>query len=354
MKVLFIYKFLTLGGVETVLRARLEGLPEHGLDAQAWFLTDGGGQSIFRGLEARIHVGGVDSLKSYLEGESPDIVSSIDTEEIFPLVSPAAGGPKLVVEAHSPYLENLEYLRRIDHASVAAFFVPTEHQRVVALQRLGSGVDVAVIPNAPRKCFVERDGALGSKSPRPIVAWVGRLDPLKNWAGFLAIAQRVARRKPEVEFWMVTPPPGPAAPGDLYRTASRLGLTRRLVWYQGLPHERMPILLDAVRESGGVVVSTSRGESFGMAIAEAMARGCAVVAPRCSAFPELVEDGRRGRLYRPGSASDAAWCAASFLEDGALRNACGSSARAGVLAKHAASAALPALASALLRAASPP
>jgi glycosyltransferase involved in cell wall biosynthesis len=353
VKVLFVYKFLTLGGVETVLQARLEGLSAHRLDAQAWFLRDGGGRSIFDGLEARIQVGDVGALRSYLEGQPPDVVSSIDTEEVFPLISPAAEGPKLVVEAHSPYVENLEYLRRIDRANVAAFFVPTEHQRAVVLRRLGNGADVTVIPNALRRCFVERDGALLPKPPRPIVAWVGRLDALKNWVGFLAIARRVARRMPEVEFWMVTPSPGSTAAGDLYRRVSRLGLAERFVWYQGLPHDRMPNLLDAVRESGGVVLSTSLGESFGMAIAEAMARGCAVVVPRHSAFPELVEDGRRGRLYRAGSGSDAARCVGSFLEDVALRNACGSSARASVVAKHSAATALPVLVHALTRVANP-
>ena len=47
MKVLFVYKYLTLGGVETVLRARLDGLAECGIDAHAWFFDDLGGRALF-------------------------------------------------------------------------------------------------------------------------------------------------------------------------------------------------------------------------------------------------------------------------------------------------------------------
>jgi hypothetical protein len=37
VKVLFVYKYLTLGGVEAVLRARLDGLSAAGIEAHAWF-----------------------------------------------------------------------------------------------------------------------------------------------------------------------------------------------------------------------------------------------------------------------------------------------------------------------------
>ncbi len=56
MKVLFVYKYLTLGGCETVLRARLDGLTALGVDARAWFLNDGPGRSIFAGVEDRVHL----------------------------------------------------------------------------------------------------------------------------------------------------------------------------------------------------------------------------------------------------------------------------------------------------------
>ena len=47
MKILFVYKYLTMGGVESVLSARLMGLPNFGVDARAWFLSDGAGRGCF-------------------------------------------------------------------------------------------------------------------------------------------------------------------------------------------------------------------------------------------------------------------------------------------------------------------
>ena len=49
-------------------------------------------------------------------------------------------------------------------------------------------------------------------------------------------------------------------------------------------------------------VTASRCEGFGIAAAEAMTAGAPVVAPRDSAFPEIIENGRHGLLVEPRSA----------------------------------------------------
>jgi glycosyltransferase involved in cell wall biosynthesis len=97
----------------------------------------------------------------------------------------------------------------------------------------------------------------------------------------------------------------------------------------------MPRVLDGVRASGGVLVSTSRGESFGMAVVEGMARGCAVVVPSLGPFPEFVEHGVTGRMYRPGDERQAAMEVAVFLQDADERALCGRRAREAILARHA-------------------
>jgi glycosyltransferase involved in cell wall biosynthesis len=104
-----------------------------------------------------------------------------------------------------------------------------------------------------------------------------------------------------------------------------------------------------VRESGGAVVSTSRGESFGLTIAEAMARRCAVAAPDHSAFPEFVEPGKTGALFTPGSATAAADRIQELLADAGLRAALGERARESVLARFAPEPALAVLAAELRR-----
>ena len=95
------------------------------------------------------------------------------------------------------------------------------------------------------------------------------------------------------------------------------------------------------------MVSTSRGESFGMAIAEAMARGCPVVAPALGPFPEIIRHGETGLLSRPGSAAAGAAAALRFLQDSDLRATCGARAREAILARHASQPAIAELAGAL-------
>jgi glycosyltransferase involved in cell wall biosynthesis len=296
MKVLFVYRFLTLGGVETVLRARLDGLQRWGIEAHAWFFHDLGGGPVFRGLRDRVHVGGPEACLRFLDGGGFDLVSSIDTEEI---LRAAAGrtGPRLILECHTPYQENLEYLRRLGPCRPAVTFVPSFHQREVVLERMGEGAEVRVVPNPLHRDFVEEPRPFQAPPPRPVVAWIGRMDDLKNWQGFVRLAGILERSGPPAEFWMAGGFVGQVGVDDLLRSAREEGILSRLRWFRNLPHARVPAFFDAVRDSGGVVVSTSRGESFGMTVAEAMARGCPVLAPRRPPFTEFVEDGATGELY---------------------------------------------------------
>jgi glycosyltransferase involved in cell wall biosynthesis len=346
MRALFVYKYLTMGGVEAVLRARLEGLPESGVDAQAWFLADGPGREAFEGVAPRVHVGGLAALERFLEAEKIDLVSSIDTEEIFPLMGRLGEGPALVVEVHSPYPENLAYLRHVGRVPVRAFFVPSAYQEAVARQRLGAGARVWVVPNPLGAGFAAPLRDFEPAPPEPVVAWVGRLDELKNWKEFIDLAGALPQGT-GASFWMAGSSPGGEAAPDLYRRAKRRGVLNRLRWFRDLPYPRVPRLLDAVRSSGGVVLSTSRGESFGLTIAEAMARACAVVVPAASPFREFVEHGRHGLSYPPGEVEQGAACVERLIREGALRERMGASGRADILARHSPGRALPELARAL-------
>ena len=359
LKVLFVYKYLTLGGVETVLRARLDSLDRHGIEAHAWFFYDLGGRSVFAGREDRIRIGAVEECLA-AAGDGFDLLVSIDTEEVFPLLKPARGAafPRLVVECHSPYLENIEYLRGLAAYHPAAVFVPSDYQRRIVRERLGEGVPVRVVPNPLRDAFVEEPAPFPAPVPRPVVAWIGRMDDLKNWTGFVEIAGRLVQRDPrkDIEFWIAGKPVAAEGGEDLRKRGTEAGILGRLKWFRGLPHARVPAFLDAVRDSGGVVVSTSRGESFGMTVAEAMARGCAVVTPARAPFTEFVTDGETGLLIPltgPNCIETASEAIAALLNDSGRRTAMGKRARAAVLERFAPAPALAALARELRTAASP-
>ncbi|MFL6262044.1 MAG: glycosyltransferase family 4 protein [Thermoanaerobaculia bacterium] len=353
MKVLFVYKYLTLGGVEAVLRARLDGLMTSGIEAHVWFFHDYGGRSIFRGLEDRLRVGPVEECLRFARRERFDLLSSIDSEEVLPGFAGSPGGPRLVMECHSTYLANIEYLRGLAAYSPAAVFAPSEGHARLVRERVGEGIPVRAVPNPLRREFIEEPPPFPAPPPYPVLAWIGRLDDHKNWRGLVEIAAILGRRGVEHEVWIIGKAVEADGPAELLKAAREARVLRRLRWFGALPYGRIPVFLDAVRESGGVVISTSRAESFGLTIAEAMARRCAVAAPDQAPFPEFVEPGKTGALFTPGSAESAADRIQELMADAGLRTTLGGQAREAVLARFAPEPALAALAGELRRVAPP-
>lgn len=76
-------------------------------------------------------------------------------------------------------------------------------------------------------------------------------------------------------------------------TAGRFYLPDHVTSYQGWPEQDLVVLYNAA----DLFVSTSRGEGFGLTIAEAVACGIPVVAQNVSAIPEVVGPG--GLLLEP-------------------------------------------------------
>jgi len=347
MRVLFVYKYLTLGGVETVLATRLRSLAAWGIDAHAWFFYDGPGRVIFEDLASQVHVGTSAALHRFLKEVDFTMISSLDTEELFPTFCRLGNPTRLVIEAHSPYPEGLEYLRQLGNLPVAAVFVPSQYQVGVVRKRLKIKVDIRVIPNPLGEAFTDGLVDFIPKPAHPIVAWIGRLDEMKNWKEFIDIAAILHRRLQQVEFWIVGKAGSNEVDKELFRRAQKSGLLQRLRWVRGLPYTYMPRLLDAVRTSGGIVVSTSKGDSFGMTVAEGMARGCAVVVPSAGPFTEFVTHGIQGLVYPLGSVSEGALRIQRLLEEDAFRCECSMQGRETILKKHSADHAIEVLASEL-------
>ncbi len=340
MKVLFVYRFLTTGGVEVVLRARLDGLEGSVIDGRAWFLEQVDGGAIFRGSEREPYFGGLSLLEAHLRDNKYDAISVIDTPEVFPLLRQLAGSTTILVEAHSPYLENLEYLRSLDGLNVASIVVPSEFQASLVKKRLKRQIPVLSLPNPLRTSFTSEPLGFTPTPTKPILAWIGRLDSLKNWRFAIKTASNLKQRNHNIELWMAGRLVERATSNELYQAAKREGILDILRWFENFPHDRMHRWLDAVRESGGVVLSTSNGESFGMTVAEAMARECAVVVPDVGPFREFITANHTGIFYRPKSMKDAASKVQLLLQDGDLREKIGSAARLSILKKHSSEVAL--------------
>lgn len=333
MKVVFVYRYLTLGGVESVISARLQALAQAGIDAHAFFLSEAGGRPLFDGLEEKLHVGSLGELEDFLAA-GVDIVTSIDTPEVFPLFAGESSRPPLVAEVHTTYPASLGYLGSLADAGVDRVFVPSEAQAELVRGRVRGEIDVRLVPNPLARDFVATL-ADAPQSPRPVLGWIGRLDEHKNWRRLLEVARNLPRDGSRPEIWMVGRPVDPGGGEMLHRRAREAGLLGRLRWLPGVSRRVIVRFLDQIRATDGVLLVTSEAESFGMTVAEGMARGCAVVVPERGPFDEFVEHDATGCLYRPGDAASAARVVAGLLADSRRAARLGRAARESVLRRYA-------------------
>jgi glycosyltransferase involved in cell wall biosynthesis len=198
-------------------------------------------------------------------------------------------------------------------ASKASLATPSRWlmRMVEASGLLGEGAEARVIPNgADTRVFSPGDrqearALLGLPADRPIVLFAAKNaadNPFKDFATLLKALPHIGRE-------MATPPLFVALGADPEPRED------------GLPGVlRIPFETDAARlaswyRAADVYVHPTRAESFGLAVAEAMACGAAVVASRVGGVPEIVEDGSSGVLVGEGDADQLCRAVSKLLGD---------------------------------------
>jgi glycosyltransferase involved in cell wall biosynthesis len=156
----------------------------------------------------------------------------------------------------------------------------------------------------------------------PRVAIVGRLDPVKGHADFLAAAALILPRHPETRF-IVAGRPETIARSDLARQAHDLGL-ENAVEITG----HLDDLAALHRKAGIGVVASTGSEAVSRVTLEWLAAGRPVVATRVGGIPELVDDGRTGFLVPPRDPAALAEAIGALLAHDGRRRAMGEAARA--------------------------
>jgi glycosyltransferase involved in cell wall biosynthesis len=106
----------------------------------------------------------------------------------------------------------------------------------------------------------------------------------------------------------------PPTASSLRLQGARLGLTDRIDWRGELPDDALAAAFDAA----DLFVLPARHEGYGMAVAEALARGLPVVATRTGAVPELVGE-HAGLLVPPGDVDALTAALGRMLADPATR-----------------------------------
>jgi glycosyltransferase involved in cell wall biosynthesis len=310
VRVLFVYFVALHGGIEATLRNRIAALRKHQVEVEICIIEDQGGASLYRGL-CRAHIIGsrddrmvLSQLVKLLREEEYDIVTLIDTPMAYQALREAACQAAVIVEFHAPrWVDRMKPAtpKNTDLLIAVSQFVANRCQQ----ENIAPGVPLAIIPNAvPLEDFQPNPAVLKQVqeqlelSPNQrLIAWVGRLDPPKNYRLFLRLARRLADVRDDVLFWMAGGGEYPQGVENLKQMVSELGLESHLRWFPLIEHEDMPAFYHAVAASQGVLVITSVVEGFCLVALEAMAAGVPVVSSNAPALAEALAAGPVPPVY---------------------------------------------------------
>jgi D-inositol-3-phosphate glycosyltransferase len=182
------------------------------------------------------------------------------------------------------------------------------------------GVDHAFFAPGSRR---QARRAIGADPDRPLVLYVGRIQPLK---GLDIAVSAFASLDGRPEMVIVGGPSGPDGSSYLDQVAAAsAAVADRIRWVDPQPHE----LLASYYRAADVVLVPSQSESFGLVALEAAACGTPVVATAAGGLHTLVLDGRTGFLRRRAAGEFAA-AATAILADPLLAGRLGQAA-----ARHA-------------------
>ena len=218
-------------------------------------------------------------------------------------------------DAPEPPLRSVGEQQVVDEADRLIVNTEDEAQQLISLHHADPDRIDVVHPGVDLATFTPGDkrsarAALGLAADERIVAFVGRIQPLKAPDVLL----RAAAKLPDVRVLVVGGPSGSglAAPDQFVRLADELGISDRVTFLPPQPREQ----LAQVFRAADVVAVPSYSESFGLVALEAQACGTPVVAAAVGGLRVAVRDGVSGVLVDGHDVDDWAAAIAGVFERG--------------------------------------
>lgn len=293
MKVLLTHRYCLIGGIEAWMLALQRALSEAGHTCELFFFGDGPMRA-WLPPDVRAHFGELEDCVRLVHMERFDIVHAPTMDWQAGISAVRRAGAKLIVTAHNRLAHGFTAAACDGFSAVSQWLATaSQTQTDVPVRLIYNGVDLTRFQPGPAS------GApfVPAAATGPIVAWAGRgLELTQKQLDRFAAAARHGRWR----IWLAEP----YGPAEMALTQPGLVETLRpLAEFWGpVAAARMPDFYRQVAASGGVFVSTSAYEGFGLVLAEAQACGCPVIAPDVCGVNEVVRPEHGGVLYPPALA----------------------------------------------------
>lgn len=180
-----------------------------------------------------------------------------------------------------------------------------------------------ILPKLP-VCYEELD-----ETQNKSILFVGRHDHRKGADTLLAAFQELVEQGADVFLTFVGPDPGVVQPDG-----SKIAIDEAVAALGQDVAERITYLghqskaeIDALRQQHFLTLVTSRYETFGYTVLEALAAGSATISTDAGGPAEIIRDGETGVLVSPNDPSQLAQACMRLLNDKALAKECGRNAR---------------------------
>lgn len=312
MKILVIWRLLTVGGVNAGWRNRAIYFKKHGIETDFLYTTDHGGMHIMEDI-ARVYLTKNEKkIVNIIKDNNYDAIIVVDTGAAYKWLQKANYQGPVIVEARTPELIKLQpHLKTFRGINPEFIIVPSQYQkRLVSI--LTDNIPINVIYNGVDTSFfrplktdeIDYESIPILRNNKKIIGWIGRLDKRKNWTRLLEIAQKIKSERDDIEIWVI------GGAQSVQRNEFTIKwqeeeLTDIVKWFPVIPYQQMPHMYAKIRESGGCTLATTKSESFGNTFIESMACGVPVVASNIMPITELVRKGETGLLFRGQNVDDA-------------------------------------------------